>query len=158
MKTIVFNKKENSNVNRVIEGTMFIIPRVGEYEGEETFEHWNKWQKKYMSQFGYTPKKGEKFVQVWVFTPGDNDSNWACHYCEFAQLTGVEDDRFPDYLPYAMIESLKEGDVLELHREDGRVFRLKAEQKGHRHYYEYGLFDQVLDKLFPIRTWETVNA
>lgn len=159
MNTIVldFANSRNNEV-KTINGEFFIIPNsASSYSGRDTEDLWDRAQEKHMARFGYIPEKGEKFIQIWAVTPEDEDSNWESHYWEFAKLTGIEGDRFPMYLPYNVIQDLKEGDILELHREDGYVFKIRANQLKYR-YRRFGRFEEVLDRLIPTRQWEHVEA
>ena len=81
---------------REIKGGIFIIPNSPSCYKKDEGNPWNLWQEKAMKRFNYPLKDGEKMVQVWAFTPGDEESNWSSHYWEFEKLTGRKGDSFPD--------------------------------------------------------------
>lgn len=147
MKTIVINEKVKTNNESVFNGEFFIIPNNPStyVDGDD---YWSREIYKEMKWFGFTPQEGDKFIEVWAATPDNENSNWSAHWWEFQKMTGLENDRFPLYLPYKFLKNLSEGDCLELRRNDGCVFRITASQQKYR-YRRFGTFENVLGQLVP---------
>lgn len=146
--TIVINNTVKANNESVFNGEFFIIPNSASTFSDDANDYWSRDICKEMKRFGFTPQKGDKFIEVWVATPDDENSNWSAHRWEFQRMTGIENDRFPLYLPYKFLKNLEEGDTLELRRNDGRVFRITANQLSYR-YRRFGAFEKVLNQLVP---------
>lgn len=123
--------------NNIIKGQVFIIPNSLAGWGNE----WND------SILNRTHKvinipKGEKYVNIWAFSPGDENSNWCCHY----EMPGG--DNFPSYLPVEIFEGKAEGDTITLETKWGTV-ELTLKQSGTR-YGSYGKFESVLNRLIAL--------
>lgn len=70
----------------------------------------------------------QAYVLIWAYTPGDDNSNWGCHY---SMPILKEDDPwsqlFPVVFPMGMIKDLKEGQSIVLDTVWGEVL-LSARQ------------------------------
>ena len=147
-KTIVINDNDKVKVNNVFNGEFFIIPTSASEFSDDADDYWSRDINKEMEKFGFTPKPGDKFVEVWAASPDDENSNWSAHWWEFQKMTGLENDRFPLYLPYKFLKNLEEGDTLELRRNDGVTFKITANQLSYR-YRRFGRFEKVVNQLVP---------
>lgn len=131
--------------NETISGDIFIVPNslpaIGEYP-EQTEDLLAIYDGNTIIRGeNVMPKHGELFVQVWV--TGSGSSDWSDHYAPgFPRNERV---CFPDYLPVASLEGLREGDSFEM-TFLGKNYRLTCRQQKYR-YWEHGPFQTILKKL-----------
>ena len=128
------NKKE-------ISGNIFIIPNMlfkPSSEGEWNLDFFKKFTKGKIEKIvGREVSEDEVYVQVWVFTPGEKNSNWSDHSWPGEEIVG-----FPNYLPYKELENLKEGETITLESENFTI-KLTADQLGARYRLD-GRFENAL--------------
>lgn len=133
---------ENNNKKQVIFGNFFIIPNMlfkPSSESEFHIDQFNRSMKpRIKAVVGREVSEDEVYVQVWAFTPGEKNSNWADH----SDWPGEEITRFPHYLPYEDLKDLKEGETVVFESENFSL-RLTATQLGSR-YRSFGVFQDVL--------------
>ena len=151
MKTNNNSKNVNNNVvNNTVEGELFTLPNQVMVYMADPSSPWNKWQRNFMSSFGYEPKAGEIFLQV-VVTSDNGKTSWQDNQTLLRKLTGKENDSFPSYLPYDLIKDLQEGSILELRRDDGKIFKLQANQLKYNGWiHPEDTFESRLDRMLPI--------
>jgi hypothetical protein len=139
---------------QIISGNVFIIPNMLFKPSSESDFHADQFNKSAMKHeieqvIGRKITADEVLVEVWAFTPGENNSNWSCH-----TWPGKEICRFPRYLPLKDLENLKEGETITLESENFKI-SLTADQLGTR-YRDFGKFEDVLkDRIDVFNTWES---
>lgn len=139
-----------------IKGNIFIIPNmltvINEEKTSSDFvkERWNNVIKPNIEKIvGHKLSDDELLVEVWAYTPDDNNSNWSCH-----SWPGEKICRFPNYLPYKDLEGLKEGET-KVFESENFVISLTANQLGTR-YRRFGSFEEVLkDRKEVWDVWES---
>ena len=146
---------ENNSKKQTIFGNFFIIPNMLTSFGEEEGYPAERWKNTFKPQIekivGREVNDNEVLVQIWAFTPGEEDSNWSCHRHDWP---GEEITRFPDWLPYKDLMNLKEGETLRLESKNFSL-RLTATQLGSR-YRSWGKFEDVLkDRKEVWDAWES---
>ena len=134
--------ENNKEQKQIIFGNFFIIPNMLFRPTSESEFHVDQFNRSMKSRIekvvGREVSADEVYVQIWAFTPGEENSNWADHY----DWPGEEITRFPHYLPYENLKDLKEGETLRL-ESDNFSLRLTAVQLGTR-YRSFGRFEDVL--------------
>lgn len=104
---------------------------------------------KRIQHFGYTPKKGDLFVQIWTVSPErpeDNLHSWSENWAGHGMPQYIEDKfQWPTFIPLSMLPK-EEGGTQKLVTVNGDIYELTARQLKYR-YCRFGEFQEVLEKL-----------
>ena len=155
-------KIETTPEAKVIKCKSFVVPNsYGRlktlFMHEELIEKWNYW-------YGITKcDLDEKLVQIWTHDGVDPDSNWQNRQPEDEVLEVFDAlcdrkkakvDRsyqlylnfFPGFIPYSLIQDVKDGDVIKFYPRPNIVIEMTCTQQGGR-YGSIGNFDELVAKV-----------
>ena len=130
----------------IITGSFFIIPNHASIDAEDEFlpDYVKRARDTELANVGIMCDADE-MVEVWYLSPGCD--NWRSHKWgenpEFFGMGGI-----PSRLPKALLENIKEGDVLTLQwvgAGEPRTIELRAAQLEYR--YAFGRFEEVLKRV-----------
>lgn len=149
-----------------IKADVFVVPNESYKVSEKTFEHSRfalyQVYSANSSKLGGSEFKDQTWVQIWFATRGDNDqSNWTDHGIDgYKELVGWSP--VCQYLPKALFEGHKEGDIITINLPITKSVELgegsyadmyatiKVElclkQQGYR-YQRFGKFEEVLARV-----------
>lgn len=138
----------NNQVQSLVKAEVFIIPNMPVVYGGEDNEYTNKSIENKMAKFGYTPKDGERFFQVWTVSPDrpeDKPEEWSENWADHGMPKIIADQfMWPSFLPASLLPT-NEGESTVISTENNS-YELTAAQSKYR-YGRFGTFEEVAANL-----------
>ena len=135
-----------NQVAQLVKAEVFIIPNSAQVFGHNEF--WDENIKKKMSAFGYIPKVGEAFVQIWTVSPDrpeDRPEEWSENWADHDMPKCLSERfRWPGFFPVSLLPK-KEGESVIISTKNHQ-YELTANQLKYR-YCKFGSFDEVMSEL-----------
>lgn len=135
-----------NHVAQLVKAEVFIVPNSAQVFGHN--EYWDNKTTQSMAHFGYTPKVGDVFLQIWTVSPDrpeDKPEEWSENWTDHDMPRCLADSfRWPGFFPVSLLPK-KEGESVIISTKNHQ-YELTANQLKYR-YQRFGAFDEVMSEL-----------